>query len=258
MAHRILVMSPLHNMGTTVASTFLAQGLTFSNKTTTLLFNEPESLLPSYVGIESVEDPTRSIMQIVRLIDNGSIADRDILDYCYTISKNANLLNLADKSLSAKDRLQVVQHVYTRVPTNVVICDNSADIDDRTSKILIDESDMVFIVVDTSIKSAQRLKFWLQHPNLVNHRNVYVIVNEYNEVISSLRDYAKYLGMSANRVCKIHYNPWIRKCCFNGGLATILPLAREYDPRVVNLKCDIDELCQCVESNILLSTRKGF
>lgn len=251
-------MSPLHNMGSSVVSAFIAQGLTFSNKTSTLLFNEPESLLPNYLGIDNTEDPTRSIMQIVKLIDNGSIADKDILDYCYTISKNANLLNLADKSLSPKDRLQVVQHVYNRVPTNVVICDNSADIDDKASKTLIDESDMVFIVIEPSIKSAQRLKLWLQHPNFANQHNVYVIVNQYNEVINSLRDFAKYLGLPANRVCKIHYNPWIPKCCFNGGLGTILPLSREYDARVANLKNDIDEICQCVESNILLTTRKVF
>lgn len=258
MAHKILVMSPLHNLGTSVVSTFLAQGLTFHNKTCMLLFNEPESLLPNYLGIDTTEDPTRSVMQIVRLIDNGSIADKDILDYCYTISKNAHLLNLADRSLSEKDRTQVVQHVYTRVPTNIAICDNSADIDDKSSKMLIDESDMIFIVIEPSIKAAQRLKLWLQHPNLVNHRNVYVIINKYNEVVSSMRDYAKYLGMPANRVCKIHYNPWVPKCCFNGGLSTILPLSRELDARVANLKNDIDELGQCVEGDIIMQTRKGF
>lgn len=79
MAHKILVMSPLHNMGSTVAASLLAQGLTYSSKTCTLLFTQPESLLPSYFGIQDVNDPTRSVMQIVRLIDNGAIADKDIL-----------------------------------------------------------------------------------------------------------------------------------------------------------------------------------
>ena len=258
MAHKILVMSPLHNMGSTVVSSLLAQGLTFTNKTVTLLFTQAESLLPSYFGITDVQDPTRSVMQIVKLIDNGAISDKDILDYTFQLSKNCNLLNVADKSLTDKDRTQVVSHVYNRSSTTCVVVDNSDDLETNFSRTLIEESDSIFIVIQPTQKCFQRLKLWMQNPILKDNPNVYVIVNFYNEVIFAARNMAKAIGFPANRVCKLHYNPWIGKCCFTGELATVLPQARETDVRVANLQNDIKELQQCVDGAIIMQSKKGF
>lgn len=257
MAHKILVMSPLHHLGASVISAFIAQTVTFGNKTSTLLFNEPDSLLPRFLGIESVNDPTRSVMQIVKLIDSNAINDRDLLDYCYIVSKNFNLLNLTDRSLTDRDRQQVVQHVYNRVPTDIVICDNSEGLNDESSKVLIEESDTIFLIIDMSQQAAIALKEWLTDPILEKEKDkVFVIVNSYNEVVSSVRDFAKYLGLPASRVAKLHYNPWINKCCNNGGLHTILPLSKEFDPRVANLKNDIDELKTCIDYELIKQLRK--
>ncbi|MCM1215112.1 MAG: hypothetical protein NC548_11400 [Lachnospiraceae bacterium] len=258
MAHKVLLMSPLHNMGSTVASALLAQGLTFSNKTVTLLFTQAESLLPSYFGIQSAADPTRSVMQIVKLIDNGAISDKDILDYTYSLAKNCSLLNVADKSLTDKDRTQVVTHVYNRSATNIVVVDNSDDLETNFSRTLIEESDTIFIVIQPTAKCFQRLKLWVQNPILKDNPNVYVIVNCYNEVIFAARNMAKHIGFPANRVCKIHYNPWIAKCCFSGTLQTVLPLAKDLDPRVANLSNDIKELQQCIDGAIIMQSKKGF
>lgn len=258
MAHKVLVMSPLHNMGATTVSALLAQGLTFDNKTTMTLFSQTGSLMPTYLGIEGINDPTRSVMQIVKLIDNGAIEDNDILDYAHQFSKNAYLLNVADPSLEGKDRIQVITHVYAHTPTDIVFLDNSEDITSEESKDMIEVSDMVFIVVDMSIKAANHLKEWLQSPELKDNPNVFIIVNGYNEVISSMRNYAKYLGVPANRVCKIHYNPWITMCCHTRSLATVLPLAKELDYRVCNLSNDIHEIIQCINSSIVMKVKKGF
>lgn len=258
MAHKVLVLSPMSNMGTTCVATFIAQALTYSNKTSMLVFTEKDSLLPHYVGIEDVNDPTRSVMQIVRLIDSGSINDNDIIDYAHSMSKNAHLLNLSDKSLKDSDRVQVVNHVYNRVSTNVTLCDCSEDLGTKFSKTLIEFSDQIFIVIDPSIKSAQKLKLWLQHPSLLGNPNVYVVINRYNEVIDSARNLAKYLGMPANRVCKVHYNPWVAKCSRSGSLTDIIPLAHEMDPRVVNLRNDMDELTQCIDGAIIMKNKKGL
>lgn len=258
MAHKVMVMSPLHNLGASVVTALVAQGLTFDNKKTMTLFTQTNSILPNYLGIEGIDDPTRSVMQIVRLIDNGSINDDDILDYAHQYSKNAYLLNVADPSLEGQDRIQVVSHVYQRTTADVCIIDNSEDIVSETSADLLEISDMLFIVIDMSVKAANHLKAWLESPVLKNNRNVYVIVNNYNEVIASVRDFAKYLGLPANRVCKIHYNPWITKCTRTNTLPTVLPLAREYDPRVCNLSNDIKEITQCINSSIVMKVKKGF
>ena len=258
MGHRILVMSPLHNMGASVVSEMIAQGLTFDNKTSTIVFTEPKSLLPSYVNIGNVNDPTRSIMQIVKLIDNGAIDDKDILDYAYSYTKNSWILNVADPSLNGRDREQVVNYVYSRVPTDVVICDNSEDIDSPLTQNLLDSSDLIFIVIDMSVKCRKYLASWLESPQLKDNPNVYIIINKYDEVVYAVRNLARLLGTPANRVCKLHYNPWITKCTCNSQLHTVLPLAHELDPRVANLNNDILEINQCVNGSMVMKMKKGF
>lgn len=258
MIHRIAVMSPLHNQGASVAASLLAQALTFTNKTCMLLFTQFDSLLPSYFGIEASNDPTRSVMQIVRLIDNGAIKDSDIIDYTYSLAKNLHMLNVADKSLSDRDRTQVISHVYNRSATNCVVVDNSDDLNTNFSRELLDESDQVFIVVQPTVKAFQRMKLWLQSPQLKDRQDVYIIITFYREEIFAVREMAKYIGLPANRVCKLHYNPWIGKMCFKGALQTVLPLAKDIDPRVANLKNDIEEWQQCVDGTIIMQSKKGF
>lgn len=258
MAHKVLVMSPLHNLGATVAAEMIAQALTFDNKTSTLLFTQVNSLLPLYINIMNVNDPTRSVMQIVKLIDNGAIDDQEILDYAFQYTKNSWLLNVADPSLTGRDREQVIMHAYSRVPTDVVVCDNSEDIDSPLTQSLLDESDMLFIVVDMSLKCRKHLDAWLKSPQLKDSPNVYILVNRYNEVTSAVRNYAKVISTPANRVCKLHYNPWIEKCTTISQLHTVLPLARDLDPRVANLNNDMSEIIQCINGAMVMKIKKGF
>lgn len=258
MAHKILVMSPLHNLGATVASAIIAQGLTYYNKTSTLLFTKQDSNLPNYLGVENINDPTRSIMQIIKLIDNGAIVNEDIIDYAHQYVKNSWLLNVSDPSLGDKDRQQVITHTFEKVTTDVVICDNSDDIDTPLTQRLLEIADMLFIVIDMSEKCLNHLKAWMEVPTIKNSKNVYIIVTRYNEVVAAVRPFAKKINFPANKVCKIHYNPWIQKCTLNGQLHTIMPLARELDPRVANLNTDVAELAQCVNGTIAVKYRKGF
>ena len=251
-----MVTSPLHQMGSSVVAAMIAQGVTYNNKTSTLLFNEKGSNLPNYLGIDDINDPTRSVMQIVKLIDNGAISDNDILDYTFKYATNAYMLNTASESIDAKDSIQIINHVYKRTPTDIVVIDNSADIMDNISQQLIEESDTIFVVVQPSSKSAARLKDWLYHSNLKFKQNVFVVVDFYNEVIFSIRDLAKYLGLPASRVCKLHYNPWIAKCCIKGQLPTVLPLAMDMDPRVVNLNNDIKEFNAVINSELVFTSRR--
>lgn len=258
MAHRILVLSPLHNMGATVASCFLAQGATYGGHSSTLLFTEPHSPIPDYLGVDSVADPTRNITQVVELINSGAMANSEIITYAHTYEKNAFLMNTADPSLTDRAKIQTVTYIFERVQSDIVICDCSEDLGEAITNDLLELADMVFIVLDMSPKAVKYLKHWLTLPAFQGGPSLFVIVNKYDESIAALRDFSKTIGLSANRVCKIHYNPWIRKCCFSGTLPTILPLANTLDYRVATLKNDIIEFNQAIDSSLLLKSRKGF
>lgn len=258
MAHKILVLSPLHNMGTTVVSSIVAQAMTFDNKTSTLLFTQQRSPLPKYLDVSEIDDPTRSVMQIMRLIDNGAIEDKDILDYAFNYTKNGWIVNVADPTLSGADREQVITHIFRRVPTDIVVCDCSEDLDSPVTESLIELADMIFIVTDMSEKSTDRLTHWLKSEYFEHHEHTYIIVNKYDEVVWSVRNYAKYIKSSANKVCKVHYNPWITKCTLNSQLNTLLPMVRDLDPRVAHLNSDVNEIIQCINGDLMTKWKKGF
>ena len=248
MAFRVLVMSPLHQTGSSVASALVAQALTYANRSVTLAYTDAASLLPKYLGIKHQNDPTRSIMQVARLIQSQALDDNDILDYTVEYAKNVHLMSFNDAALNERDSANIIKHVYTHVPTDICVVDGSDDIDTTITKNLISLSDLVFIVVTPSRKDFARLQYWLDGVALSKHPNVCVIINHYDDAIDSLRNMAKTIGMSANRVCKIHSNPFIRKLCLTGKFAEIVPYVKGLDPRVASLSCDLKELTQCVIS----------
>ena len=168
------------------------------------------------------------------------------------------MTNVIDKSMTKLDRASVVNHIYNRSPTDIVVCDNSEELTSDVSELLLQQADIIFLVVDASMKMRHHLTAWLESAQLKEKDNVYLLVNNYDEVVNSVRTLAKWFRMPANKVCKLHYNPWVKKCCLNGQLQTILPLSREIDPRVANLNNDITEIIQCINANMLTRIKKGF
>lgn len=257
MAFRILVTSPLHNLGATVAATMMTQGLTFHGDTASLTFTAADSRLPQYLNVAEVNDPTRNLAQVVELVDAKAIENDELINYAYPFEKNAYLFNTAETALDPRLQLQTMQYCYGRVATGVAICDCSEALDSEITKGLLDMSDMVVLVIDMSPKAVQYLQFWLQQPVLKERNDLFILVNRYDEAVYSLRDFTKKLGVPATRVLKLHYNPWITKCCYTGQLQTILPLAQVLDYRVASLKNDITEFTQVIASGRLLGVKKG-
>ena len=258
MAYKILILSPLHNMGSTIATLIMAQIATYTNKTTCVTYTDPTSNLPQYIGVRNIKDPTRSIMQIVRLIDNGALADDDILDYAFQYAENAYLIGTSDLSLSRSDREQILQHIFDRAPTTLSLCDCSHDLEDELTQKLIEKTDAIFICVSMSMKSTERIKQWLDHPLLKNRREVYVLVNRYNEVINAVRNYSKVIQYPTTKICKLHYNPWIEKMCNRYELHTVVPKIRNLDPRVASLNNDLVEIMRAIDTGIMRTTTGGF
>lgn len=258
MGFRILILSPLSNIGATTVSAMIAQMATYDNKTSHLIFTESENPVTSYLGVKHVDDPTRSVMQIIKLIDNQSIEDKDILDYGHQYVPNSWILDAADKSLSEKDKAQVINHIFNRAPCDLSICDCSEDITSDLATQLIDSADMIFVVCNTTRKSQIYLRSWIESSYLKDRPNVYILCNRYNEVVYSVRNFAKVIVQPPNRICKIHYNPWIERCCNHRQLYQVIQLSRQFDPRVANIYRDTAEIMQCINSAIVVTARGGI
>ena len=250
MSEKVAILSPLHNSGATTVAALMAHSLAYSGKSTMLCYTAADSLLHTYFGIRDVNDPTRSIMQVTRLIDAGAITDSDIVKYAYKYAEHAYLMNMADASLDERSQRQILQYVFDRVDTDVVICDVSDDLNDMRTQDILDTSDCVFIVIQPSMKYYERTRAWLEDPTLKTRKNVYILVNYYNEVIAAIRTISTRLGVPTARVCKVHYNPWLPHTSQLGALQTIMPCIKGYDPRVANLNNDLMEINQALQSTL--------
>lgn len=251
MAQRILILSPLHNLGTTAISVLLGHYIALNGRTVTMSFTDSEPYIAQYTSIHDLDDPMRSVTQVVKLIDTNAIENQDILRYSHTIVKNLYFMNTSTEALSEAIKLRTVTSIFERVQSDVVICDCSEDIDSPITLQLLKKADMVFVVTNVSPKVFIHTKQWLEYSPLKDKAETYYVINQYNETAGALRDMAKMLNRMASRVCKVHYNPWISKCCLNGKLHTIMPLVQQKDYRVANLYGDFQEIGQAVNSNLV-------
>lgn len=246
MSQKVLILSPLHQSGATSISVLLAQMLTYNGMTSTLMFTQKNNNCPDYLDIDVKHDPTRSIMQIVRLLDSGELADSEIIDYTNSVAKNCYLLNIVDESLPEETAKNIVTKVYSRITTDIVVCDDSSDLLHERNDALIDAADVIFMVINPSEKHYAYAREWLASLSKEERERTAIVLNYYSEVIDSVRNIAKKLGIPASHLCKLHYNPWITRCCLTGQLQTIIPQVQVADPRVASIYGDMKELIQMV------------
>lgn len=256
MAQRILVLSPLHNLGTTAASILMAHNTAFNGRSTAMAFTDPEPYIAQYTHLQELDDPMRSVTQVVKLIDSNAIENEDIIKYAHTISKNLYLMNTSTTALTENVKMRTVMSIFESITSDIIICDCSEDIDSPIALSLIQKADMVFVVMNTSPKVMRHTQAWLEASVLRDKEEVYFLVNMYNDSVRSLRDIAKLLQRAASHVCKIHYNPWIAKCCLDGTLQTVVPTVMEKDFRTANLYGDLQEIKQAIDGNLLYSKKE--
>lgn len=256
MSHKIITFSPLRQSGATVFGLLLNQALTYSNMRSLFTFTEVGSRAPEYINIGNLADPTRSVMQLVKLIELGALKEAEILDFATAYAQSSYIMDLSNRTLTEKTTRKMVRHVFKHVPTDVIICDDSTDSDNITSEALVEDANQIFLVTTPGRKSYEQLREWLRYSKFNNKKNVYVVVNYYNEAIGAIRDISKTIGLPASRVCKLHYNPYIAKCALDGKLNEIIPYMQQKDVRLTNLIGDMSELTRCVQREMSTKRRR--
>lgn len=249
MSTKIAIMSPLHQSGATTVSAIMAHALAYKGFSSLLCYTESNNPVSKYFGVKDVDDPTRSVMLVTKLIEAGALKDTEIKNYAYMYDKRSYLMNIADNTLDARSRRDTIKYTYNRVDTDFVICDISTDITDEQTQELLDVTDAVFIVINPYNKYFDRIRGWLAIDTFNGRDNTFVLVNNYNEIVYAMRDISKKIGIKAVNLCKMHYNPWITKCCEVNKLQTIMPCVYDdNDSRVLNLRNDIKEITDALVS----------
>lgn len=245
----ISVISPIGHSGTTTVTFLMAQALAHTQTQRVMLtYTGTSRRICEYIGLSVMDDKTRSISQVVELLESHAIGEDDLYDYSVKIYPNLNIMDTADESITEEDGTKLMSFVFQNIPADITICDVSTEIYDEVTIDLFDKSDILAVVIEPTVQSYKALINWMQSVFWPKKKEVMIIVNRYCEEIDALRNISKQIGVAHLNVCKVHQNPYLVKASNSGEGLTVLPWVLEKDPRVIELNNDLKEICQYIMS----------
>jgi hypothetical protein len=266
MTTNITFLSPDRRQGLTTVSSLIALALANTqNLNTALTFTgNNNNSINTFLGLTPVEDKTRNLTQLVKLLESNAISGSEIADYCTKIHNVPNFLILdsASNAISDEDNGRLIKFAIEHLDTDVVVTDVATEIFDDVTKQVIEQSDLIVMVLTQSRDIWKKLKVWEDVQwdanskedqtimEKLSSKGLIFIFNQYDAYVEAFRETTKKFGIRHRRCCKITYNPWVKKTSNMGKLHTILPYILDKDPRVVELHNDIRECLTVILANL--------
>ncbi|WP_433946686.1 hypothetical protein [Paenibacillus sp. SN-8-1] len=266
MSMNVTFISPDRRQGLTTVSALTAVALASTqNLTTCLTFTGGDNTsLNTFLGLDPVEDKTRNIGQMVKLLEADAISGNEIADYCTKIPgiPNLQILDSTSTDINSEANDKLIKFAIENMTTDVVITDVTTEIFDEVTKEVIEHSDLVIMVLTQSRDIWKKLKLWEEEQwepgskvsqtimEKLSSKGLLFVFNQYDYNVEAFRDTTKKFGIRHRRCCRISYNSWIKKTSNQGKLHTILPYIISKDPRVIDLNIEIKELLMVILSNL--------
>ena len=247
---RLAVLSPLNRSGCSVITTMLAQAAALTQDMHTMVtYTSKSRTLPLYLNLGAyLGDSTRSISQVVKLLQARAISADELGEFAIRVTANFYLMDTVSETITDEEALMVQKYVYTNVPHDLVICDVSEAIDDVSAQELIEVSDAICIVLNPDTVSVDMFRLWRESEYWPKNKPYMVVINRYDDQVIGVRPYAKLCGIETKFLCKLHYNPMVVKACNENFLVDIVPYAYEKDMRVLTLRNDLKEMMSWITS----------
>ena len=252
----IAVISPDRKQGNSTVSVLLAAALAQTQQLTTCLTctGHDNRSISSFLGVKPLEDKTRNVTQVIKLLEAHAISGTEIMDYCLKVPgvPNLQIMDTAADAVSAEDNARLLRFVLGNLNHDIVITDVFTEIYDDVSRSVIDMADLVVVVLTQSAETHQRLQYWESAGvmDYLDSKGVVFIFNRFDPYVEAFRDTTKRLHLRHRRCAKISYNPFIPRTGNSGKLQTLLPYIMERDIRVVELNNDLKECLLVVLSNL--------
>ena len=243
-------MSPMNNVGSSTVATLIAHQYAYKGHTSLLCYTDNNSPIARYLNITDLDDPTKSINQVMRLVDADAIKPNDILQYTSKFDKNhpAHLMSFGDSTLDDSSKLLIVDNIFNKVTTDLTVCDVSETIDSPLAQAFIKVATVVFIVINPTEKGFKLVKQWLASDIWPNKEYVIPIVNMYANEIDAFERICDRMGLLITDVCKLHFNPYISRCTYQNALHTLIHTVNIGDSKTVNIKPDIEEITKAIDT----------
>lgn len=253
---RISVISPDRRQGGTTVSIMLALALAQTQNYTVCLTYTGNSgnSIAGALGIKPSGDKTRSLTQVIKLLESNAISGDEILDYCIQVPgvPNLQIIDTSSDAITDEDNAKLLKFVIGSLNHQIVITDVTTEIYEGITETIIGNSDLVVMVLTQSREIKEKLKHWeaAQTMERLNRKGLVFIVNQYDPYVEAFRDTTKSMKLKHTRCAKISYNPFIKRTSNIGKLQTILPYLLDKDPRVIELNNDLKECLAIVLANL--------
>ncbi len=253
---RISVISPDRKQGGTTVSALLALALAETqNLSTCLTFTGSRNLsMARFLGIKAREDKTRSLTQMIKMLESNAISVDEIRDYCIPVPgvNHLQMIDTASENITESDNAKITKFIIRNLNHHMVVTDVTTEIYDDVTMSVIDDSDLVVMVLTQSGELFEKLKYWRSSNVLdyLNRKGLVYIFNQYDPYVQAFRDTTKKMGLKHSRCAKIAYNPFIKRTSNMGKLQSILKFILNRDPRVIELHNDLKECLMVVLANL--------
>ena len=248
---KVAVVTPKAETGMSTITALIGMTLTWTQQFTCLLSYLGQSDMPRYLGTGSLDDKTRSISQLNKLLQAGAIGADQITEYSVPIFRDLWLLDTTSNLVTDEEKANIISFVFDQIPVDVCLCEVcESDLSSETTKQLIKTADLVIVLFKPSRNQLDAVKLFMAEQPWVEFKDVLYICNEYSDIVMPLRDMAKHIGVAYTNMCKLHYNPWIAKMCEAGNLDDIVKFTIQKDPRVIDLNNDLREITSYFTSSL--------
>lgn len=266
MTMNISFISPDRRQGVTTTSLLVALALARTQNTTVTYTytGDSSSSLETFLGVEAETDITRSINQLVKLMESNIVKEDEIENYCTKIPdvKNFMVLNSASSTISPEENNDLVKMAIKNLNTDYVVTDVTTEIFEDVTKEVIEESDLIVMVLTQSRDIWKKVKIWEEalwdpskedSPTIMeklNSKGLIFIFNRYDSYVEAFRSTTKNFNIKHRRCCKITQNPYITRMSNIGKLDQIIEYVIEKDYRVIELNNDLFECVTVIQTNL--------
>lgn len=249
---RVAVYSPVRRQGATTISILLGATMARQRSFSTCLTytgTEVDSL-NLYLSMQQKEDMTKSLSQMVKLLEADIISNEDVKDYLYAIDTNLDLMHTANEYTNKGDSERLLSFILDNLPHDLIITDVNSEPYEATTQKVLEEADLIAVVISQSMDVVRKLQRWRESEYFPDPAKVVYVINEYDSNVSAARDVANKIGVKYTKVSKVSMNPYIRKMSNSGKLIELLTYIIKKDIRVIELNTDLRDLCYLVAGNL--------
>lgn len=252
---RIGVMSPSRKQGITTASILIASAFADTQGTKVCLVHTGEDNFPinNALGIEELNDITKSFTQLVKLLEAEAISGKEVSDYCTKVSLNLDVLHLSSESVSREVSSKHIPFLIESLEHDVVVVDIDTEPQDPITLSIMKNIDFFVVVLSQSNDVYRKLELWKEYEYLaqLEKKGIMYVFNQYDQYTGAFRNASKSIGVRHTRCCRISYNPFIRRMSNENRLHQIIEYVVNRDAKVVELNNDIKEILQVITANLL-------